>query len=97
MTTHQQPDLTALQWRKSSHSGSGNNCVEVASMAAAVAVRDDLGEPFLVLAWRSDAQQGIAQRRRHGAKRHAGRGAGDDQRSIAPFRGRNAGAPPNVQ
>jgi hypothetical protein len=40
MTTHQQPDLTALQWRKSSHSGSGNNCVEVASMAAAVAVRD---------------------------------------------------------
>jgi hypothetical protein len=40
MTTHQQPDVTALQWRKSSHSGSGNNCVEVASMAAAVAVRD---------------------------------------------------------
>jgi hypothetical protein len=40
MTTHQQPGVTALQWRKSSHSGSGNNCVEVASMAAAVAVRD---------------------------------------------------------
>jgi hypothetical protein len=40
MTTPQQPDVTALQWRKSSHSGSGNNCVEVASMPAAVAVRD---------------------------------------------------------
>ena len=40
MTIPRQPDITALQWRKSSHSGSGNNCVEVASMAAAVAVRD---------------------------------------------------------
>ena len=40
MTTPRQPDVTTLQWRKSSYSGSGNNCVEVASMAAAVAVRD---------------------------------------------------------
>ena len=40
MTTPPQPDVTTLQWRKSSHSGSGNNCVEVASMAADVAVRD---------------------------------------------------------
>jgi hypothetical protein len=40
MTIPRQPDITALQWRKSSYSGSGNNCVEVASMAAAVAVRD---------------------------------------------------------
>ena len=40
MTTPRQPDITTLQWRKSSYSGSGNNCVEVATMAAAVAVRD---------------------------------------------------------
>jgi Domain of unknown function (DUF397) len=40
MTTPPQSDVTTLQWRKSSYSGSGNNCVEVASMASAVAVRD---------------------------------------------------------
>ena len=40
MTIPEQSDATALRWRKSSHSGSGNNCVEVASMPAAVAVRD---------------------------------------------------------
>ncbi len=40
MTTPEHSDITAVQWRKSSYSGSGNNCVEVASMAAAVAVRD---------------------------------------------------------
>ena len=40
MTIGEQRDITALQWRTSSHSGSGNNCVEVASTAAAVAVRD---------------------------------------------------------
>lgn len=40
MTTPEKADSTTVQWRKSSHSGSGNNCVEVAGMAAAVAVRD---------------------------------------------------------
>jgi hypothetical protein len=40
MTSPQQPDITTLQWRKSSYSGSGNNCVEVASVAGACAVRD---------------------------------------------------------
>jgi len=40
MTTPPQPGITTLEWRKSSYSGSGNNCVEVATMAAAVAVRD---------------------------------------------------------
>jgi hypothetical protein len=33
-------DLTAAAWRKSSHSGGGNNCVEVAQVTEAVAVRD---------------------------------------------------------
>jgi hypothetical protein len=40
MTIPEQPDVTAVKWRKSSHSGSGNNCVEVASLAGACAVRD---------------------------------------------------------
>lgn len=34
-------DLTSAKWRKSSRSGGGNaSCVEVADLAAAVAVRD---------------------------------------------------------
>lgn len=34
-------DLTRAQWRKSTHSaGSGDACVEVADLAAVVAVRD---------------------------------------------------------
>lgn len=37
MTNHPPP---ALRWRKSSYSGSANNCVEVASLAGHVAVRD---------------------------------------------------------
>jgi Domain of unknown function (DUF397) len=33
-------DLTGAQWRKSSISGSGDNCVEVAFVADGIAVRD---------------------------------------------------------
>lgn len=33
-------DDTRRPWRKSSYSGGGNNCVEVASDAATVAIRD---------------------------------------------------------
>ncbi len=33
------PEAT-LRWRKSSYSGSGNNCVEVAASGPGVAVRD---------------------------------------------------------
>lgn len=40
MITPETPETTAVQWRKSSYSGSGNNCVEVATLAAACAVRD---------------------------------------------------------
>jgi Domain of unknown function (DUF397) len=40
MTVSLTQQITAVQWRKSSHSGSGNNCVEVAEVAGARAVRD---------------------------------------------------------
>ena len=33
-------DLTRAQWRKSSYSGNSGNCVEVADLGQAVAVRD---------------------------------------------------------
>ena len=33
-------EITAARWRKSSYSGSGNNCVEVAEVAGSRAVRD---------------------------------------------------------
>ena len=40
MTRSQMTDVTRAIWRKSSHSGSGNQCVEVARIGAAFAVRD---------------------------------------------------------
>jgi Domain of unknown function (DUF397) len=40
MTVPQEEQITAAQWRKSSYSGSGNNCVEVAQVAGGCAVRD---------------------------------------------------------
>lgn len=44
-------DLSRAQWKKSSYSGNTGNCVEVADLGAAVAVRDskDPGGPKLVL------------------------------------------------
>ncbi|HEY6278359.1 MAG TPA: DUF397 domain-containing protein [Streptosporangiaceae bacterium] len=35
-----EPDLARAQWRKSSHSSAQGQCVEVAHLPAAVAVRD---------------------------------------------------------
>jgi hypothetical protein len=42
MSAHNQVDLSAAVWRKSSRSNGngGNNCVEVAVLDSAVAVRD---------------------------------------------------------
>lgn len=40
MNTPAETDKTAVIWRKSSYSGSGNNCVEVARLAGGCAVRD---------------------------------------------------------
>ncbi|MDL4775801.1 MULTISPECIES: DUF397 domain-containing protein [Thermomonosporaceae] len=45
-------DLSAAQWRKSSHSGhEGGDCVEVADLATVVAVRDSKNPdgPTLIL------------------------------------------------
>ncbi|MGA8113558.1 MAG: DUF397 domain-containing protein [Actinocatenispora sp.] len=52
------PELDAAAWRKSTRSGGGNNCVEVALVAAGVGVRDSknrAGAAFLFDsgAWRS--------------------------------------------
>jgi hypothetical protein len=33
-------DLAGAVWRKSSHSGAGNDCVEIAQVALGAAVRD---------------------------------------------------------
>jgi hypothetical protein len=52
-------DLTHADWRKSSHSSNGGNCVDVArNLPGVVAVRDskDTGGPALVFpaeAWRA--------------------------------------------
>jgi hypothetical protein len=35
-----EPDLSRVSWRKSSYSGGGNDCVEVAFIDGVVAVRD---------------------------------------------------------
>jgi hypothetical protein len=56
--TNLQRELTGAHWRTSSHSGSGDQCVEVASLSSGFhAVRDskDPAGPALVLspsAWR---------------------------------------------
>jgi hypothetical protein len=40
MNRRQTPDAARAMWRKSSYSNAGNQCVEVAQIGAAVAVRD---------------------------------------------------------
>jgi len=40
LTNPEHPNTARGQWRKSSYSGSGNNCVEVAQAGAFCAVRD---------------------------------------------------------
>ena len=40
MTRPQASEPASAMWRKSSHSNAGNQCVEVAQIGAAVAVRD---------------------------------------------------------
>ncbi|MHC3819205.1 DUF397 domain-containing protein [Streptomyces sp. DT9] len=59
------PDLEAAAWRKSSYSGQGGDCIEVAGLTARTAVRDSKNPtgPALILgnrAWAAfveDARQ----------------------------------------
>jgi hypothetical protein len=44
----------SAQWRKSSYSGGGNQCVEVADLGAAVAVRDSKNPDAGHLAFSAD-------------------------------------------
>ncbi|MFJ2033754.1 DUF397 domain-containing protein [Streptosporangium sp. NPDC087985] len=50
----QQPDLSGARWRKSSLSGSGPSCVEVAFVNDAVAVRDTKDREGGTLVFRRD-------------------------------------------
>ncbi|MGW3030992.1 DUF397 domain-containing protein [Streptomyces sp. NPDC001178] len=48
MQNHQ--DLTGARWRKSSYSGdTGGDCVEIAPLAACIAVRDSKNPPAGIL------------------------------------------------
>ncbi|RAY15195.1 DUF397 domain-containing protein [Actinomadura craniellae] len=45
------PELSSAAWRKSSRSGGNGNCIEVANLTTAIAIRDskDPGGPTLTL------------------------------------------------
>ena len=47
-------DLSRARWRTSTYSGGNGDCVEVASLDGAIAVRDSKDRRGLVLMWRSD-------------------------------------------
>jgi len=46
-------DLSRAQWKKSSYSGNSGNCVEVAQLGQAVAVRDSKDPEGAVLSFRT--------------------------------------------
>jgi hypothetical protein len=47
-------DLSRAQWKKSSYSGNSGNCVEVANLGSAVAVRDSKDPEGPVFVWSRD-------------------------------------------
>jgi hypothetical protein len=65
MIAQTQPAI-AGPWRKSSHSGSGNNCVEVARVAGGCAVRDSKDPDGARLAFGSGAWTAFVADIKHG-------------------------------
>ncbi|HCU91368.1 MAG TPA: DUF397 domain-containing protein [Actinobacteria bacterium] len=57
MITPAEAEITGAAWRKSSYSGSGNNCVEVAQLPGGAAVRDSKNPGGGHLAFSADAWQ----------------------------------------
>lgn len=53
-------DLSRAPWRKSSFSGNGGNCVEVATIGALVAVRDTTDRAGALLTFPAPAWQSFA-------------------------------------
>jgi hypothetical protein len=49
-----QPDLSRAHWRTSTKSGGNGNCVEVADLGSALAVRDSKNPTGPVLVWSRD-------------------------------------------
>jgi len=57
------PDLSAVRWRRSSHSGQGGqDCVEVADLAPLIAVRDSKNPDRAHLVFSRSAWVGFAAR-----------------------------------
>jgi hypothetical protein len=56
-------DVIGVVWRKSSRSGGGTNdaCVELATVANTVAVRDSKNPDGPILAWSSTAWRGFVR------------------------------------
>ena len=55
-------DLSRAQWRKSSYSGNTGNCVEVADLGTAVAVRDSKDPDGPALKFAPDAWKTFTRR-----------------------------------
>jgi hypothetical protein len=64
--TADHPDASGAQWRKSSYSANGGNCVEVASLPGVVAVRDSKNPDGPRLAVTGNAWSAFVAGIRHG-------------------------------
>jgi hypothetical protein len=60
-------DLSGTAWRKSSHSGTAGNCVEVALTDPAIAVRDSKDPDGPTLAFGRRAWRGFTTDIKHGS------------------------------
>lgn len=71
MTESRMPGISAARWRKSSYSGSGNNCVEVATAdgAPVIAVRDSKNPDGGRLMFRAAAWAAFLSDIKHGQYR----------------------------